>query len=95
MRRCFKQPNPLFVVQRNGEAAQTVDTDASFFANTKFERPGAARSSLFFHFREFCFEFFVRWLGHGASCVWMDWKQDYTMRFDLAECGLYSARDFA
>ncbi len=51
-------------------------------------------SSLFFHFREFCFEFFVRWLGHGVSLGWMDWKQDYTMRFDLAECGLYSARDF-
>src|SRR6266576_3846319 len=53
LRRCFKQPNPLLVVQRNGEAAQTIDTDAPFFADTKLERAGAAPSTLFFHFPDF------------------------------------------
>src|SRR5437016_2537318 len=66
--RSFKQANPLFIVQRDGKAPEAVHADAPFFADTKFERAGAASASLFFHFRDFCFEFFIGWLGHGASC---------------------------
>src|SRR5713101_166301 len=69
LRRRLQQSDPLFVIQRDGKSPQAVHADAPFFAHSKFQRSGPAPASLFFQFRDFCFQFFVTWLGHGASCV--------------------------
>src|SRR5258705_13096737 len=66
LRHGVEEADPLFVIERDGKAAEAVDADAAFFADAKFERAAAA-ARLLFHFRDFCFEFFVRWFGHGIS----------------------------
>src|SRR6266436_5720254 len=67
LRHGVEETDPLFVIERDGKAAETVDADAAFFADAKFERAAAAATRLFFHFRDFCFEFLVSWFGHGVS----------------------------
>src|SRR5258708_15223025 len=69
LRHRLQQPDPLFVVKSHRKAPQSVHAHASFFTDTKLQRTGTASASLFFHFREFCFQFFVSWLCHGVSSV--------------------------
>src|ERR1700730_1597959 len=64
----FEQANPLFVIKRDGKAAEAIDADATFFADAKFEGLARAAAGLFFHLRNFCLKFFVGWFGHGVSC---------------------------
>src|SRR5439155_17921023 len=61
-----EQTNPLFVIERDGKAAETVDADAAFFSDAKFESAGALGAFFFFELGQPGFEFFVRWFGHGA-----------------------------
>src|SRR5437016_7259848 len=86
----LQQPDPLFVVQRDGKSPQPVHAHAPFFADAELQRAAAASASLLFHFREFCFEFFVCWLSHGVSCrgssrnriiqcVSLCWPADYAL----------------
>src|SRR6267378_829515 len=67
LRHGVEQADPPFVIERDGKAAEPVNADAAFFADAKFEGAAAAAARLLFHFRDFCFEFFVRWFGHGVS----------------------------
>src|SRR6267143_2851661 len=79
LRHGVDEADPLFVIERDGKAAEAVNADAAFFADAKFEGAAAAAAGLFFHFRDFCFQFFVGWFGHDISCgAW-------------AEAGLYNA----
>src|SRR6266481_8417492 len=69
LRHRLQQPDPLFIVKSHRKAPQPVHAYASFFTDTELQRTGAASASLFFHFREFCIQFFVSWLCHGVSSV--------------------------
>src|SRR6266436_3341098 len=75
LRHGVEEADPLFVIERDGKAAKTVDADAAFFADAEFEGAAAAAAALLFHFRDFCFEFFVSWFSHGVSSGGWSWSR--------------------
>src|ERR1700730_17452907 len=65
--RGIQQPYPLLVIKRDRKASQSINTHATLFTYTKFQRSSTPPGAFLFQLRYFCFQFFVRWLSHFSS----------------------------
>src|ERR1043166_1871860 len=64
-----KQPDPLLIIECDGETAEAVDTDAAFFSDSEIERTAAFLAGLFLQRCELSFQFFIGWFGHRKILV--------------------------
>src|ERR1035441_3603503 len=60
----IKEPRPLFVIQCDREASQSIDTYAAFLAHLKTHRAGLLFCCLFLKFGDPGQQLFLRWLCH-------------------------------
>ncbi len=63
----IEKADPLLVIQCDGKAAEPVNADAAFFANSKFKLAGAAAGGLLFQFGNARLQVFISGFRHFAS----------------------------
>lgn len=61
---CIEEPNPLFVVQSHGEAAEPVHADSALLADAEIQFTGTAGSLLLLQLFKTGLQLLIGWFGH-------------------------------